>query len=446
MSRDGRTVESHLIIEIQDIGHLGVGIGRHEGKVVMVPFTAPGDRAEVEVVRIHSGYDEAKLVRLLEASPIRRPPPCPHFGLCGGCQVQQLDGPQQRSVKERLFRETLSRKAGVDEEKLMPILSPPQDLAYRSKLEMHLCPDHPAALGFMQWGSRKAIPVEHCPVAMDRLNRLIFEAGGLMRGIGPWSGARVEMACDDSGDGATLTIWGRPWILSRGIRSGFDSLSPGLRGVYVMEGRGMEIRPIWERAWEPRGVLYVVPDSGSCQGISLAAWPGVFRQVNPGANRVLISKVLGWVKEGRPGKVLDLYAGMGNLSIPVSLLAEEVTAVEVNPLAVENGRENCRRNGVENVRWVCGSARKVMARMIERGQSFDLLILDPPRGGARELIQDAIRIRPERIIYVSCDTATLARDLSQIQRDGIYQVRESHPIDMFPQTFHLESVTLLERR
>ncbi len=441
-----RQMGSHLIVEIRDIGHRGLGIGRHEGKVVMVPFTAPGDRAEVEVVRCHSSYDEGRLVRLLEPSPARRPPPCPYFGVCGGCHLQHLDGAVQRSLKERLFRDTLKRQAGVDEARVGPIIAAQEELGYRSKLEMHQGPSRQRALGFMEWGSTKVMPVERCMVASPRLNLLISEAARLIGKARPSRVTRVEMACDDSGDGVTLTIWGRSWISSRGIQGEFGNLCTGLRGLYVMEGRGTGIRPIWERAGEARGVFYVVPDPRSCSGISLAAWPGVFRQANPAANRLLLSKVLGWVKEGRPEKVLDLYAGMGNLSIPVSLLAQEVTAVEFNPLAVENGMENCRRNGVDNVRWVCGPAGRVMASMIGRGQSFELLILDPPRGGARAVIQDTVRLRPERIIYVSCDPATLARDLKDIERDGIYRVRESHPIDMFPQTFHLESVTLLERR
>lgn len=446
LSGEGEKMGTRLTLEIQDIGHRGVGIGRHQGKVVMVPFTAPGDTAEVEVVRSHPSYDQARLVRLVEPSPLRTSPPCPYFGLCGGCHLQHLGGARQRAIKERLFREALTRHAGVEETSVGPIIAAPEDLGYRSKIEMQRGPGPPRALGFMEWGSNKVIPVERCVVALPRINRLISEAGQLMVRTQPPGRARVEMACDESGDGATLTIWGRPWALGLGIHEELGSVSRGLRGVYVMDRRGVEIRPIWERAWEPRGILYVVPDPRPRREISLAAWPGVFRQANPGANRALVSKVLGWVQEARTRRVLDLYAGMGNLSIPVAFIAQEVTAVEVNPWAVENGRENCRRNGLDNVQWVGGSAKKVMARMIRGGESFDLLILDPPRGGAKELIEELIRLRPERIIYVSCDPATLARDLMQILGDGIYRVRESRPIDMFPQTFHLESVTLLEMR
>ncbi|MGQ9655667.1 MAG: class I SAM-dependent RNA methyltransferase [Thermodesulfobacteriota bacterium] len=140
---------THLTLEIQDIGHRGVGIGRHQGKVVMVPFTAPGDTAEVEVVRSHSSYDQARLVRLVEPSPLRTSPPCPYFGLCGGCHLQHLDGARQRAIKARLFREALTRHAGVEETRVGPIIAAPEDLGYRSKIEMHRGPGLPLALGFM---------------------------------------------------------------------------------------------------------------------------------------------------------------------------------------------------------------------------------------------------------------------------------------------------------
>jgi len=432
------------MVEIQDIGHRGVGIGRHGGKVVMVPFSAPGDRAEVQIVSSHKSYCEARVVRLVEQSPLRRVPPCPYFGRCGGCQLQHLELSYQRSLKERLFRETMTHRALVDPGAVGEIMGAPEGLGYRSRLDMHLTRGDKGHLGFMEWGSRNVVPVRRCLVASLRLNRLLPLAQRLLLKTTSSHVTRVEMACDASGRGATLTLYAR----GRDVLSEGNARVPWLRGLYTVEGRGGQLRTVWEKEGEPRGVVYHVPDPRSENELSLAAWPGVFRQVNPAANRMLVSKVLEWAAEAHLRRVLDLYAGMGNLSLPVSSLCEEVTAVEINALAVDNGRENCRRNGVDNVRWVRGSAKRIMGKMVEAGESFDLLILDPPRAGAREVIEEMVRMRPERIVYVSCDPATLARDLRdlvEIQGQKIYRVRESFPVDMFPQTFHLESVTLLER-
>ena len=169
-------------------------------------------------------------------------------------------------------------------------------------------------------------------------------------------------------------------------------------------------------------------------------------QVNSFANRLLINVLLSWIQEAPPERVLELYSGMGNLTIPVSHLVREIVAVEINPIAEENAKANAARYKISNVRWIVGSAKSGMQGIMEAGDSFDLVIMDPPRSGAREILAGILDLAPDRILYISCDPATLVRDIRFLQQSGPYSVEKTLPLDMFPQSFHLESITLLEKK
>jgi 23S rRNA (uracil1939-C5)-methyltransferase len=202
---------------------------------------------------------------------------------------------------------------------------------------------------------------------------------------------------------------------------------------------------LWEREKKSPGVFYSVPNPNRSGELILEAWPGIFRQVNPFANFLLISTILSWIEDVLSERILELYSGMGNLTFPISHLAKEVVAVEVNPFAVENAQANARRNETRNIRWIRGSTKGVMQRLLKAGEFFDLVILDPPRSGAWDILEEITTLAPDRMIYISCDPATLSRDLRFLQQNGSYCVERTIPLDMFPQSFHLESITLLQR-
>jgi 23S rRNA (uracil1939-C5)-methyltransferase len=217
-----------------------------------------------------------------------------------------------------------------------------------------------------------------------------------------------------------------------------------LRGVYFAKGKGEKFEIIWERGDGFKGVIYCIP-SPKGEKIYLESWPGVFRQVNPFVNNLLIKMAIDWINEGPTESILDLYSGMGNLTIPFSYLTKNITGVEVNPLSVENARINMKRLNLENIELIRASTKKALKNFVEEKRKFDLIILDPPRGGAIDILEGIILLNPERIIYISCDQATLARDLRYLQESGQYKVNRIYPFDMFPQTFHIESITLLKK-
>jgi len=433
-----------LVLEIQTLGHRAVGIGRHKGKVVMVPFAAAGDKLEVEIVSSHKSYDEARILRVLEPSSQRRDPPCPYFGSCGGCQLQHLEIGFQRLHKEQLLREMLRRQAGLDEDRVLPIQAGSMELGYRSRLDLQLLPGNPPRLGFASWGSSRLIPVKRCLLAMETLNQFLGELRELLAVCSRFNIRRVELACDSSGPGKTLLLSASAPLPRQTYKAMVEAAAriQGLRSVCLGRGRGGRIETLWKAPELSLGVLIPFPGEGK-EGLSLEAWPGVFSQVNPQVNEILVQVLTSWVGDLRPRNALDLYAGMGNLSLTLAGLVEHVTAVEVDRRAVANGIANSLSLGIQNITWIRAEASRELHRMLSSGQKFDLVLLDPPRSGARELLEALLTLKPRAILYVSCDPATLARDLSHLNSKGGYILERIQPLDMFPQTFHLESISLL---
>ncbi len=432
-----------LVLEIQSLGHKGLGIGRHRGKVVMVPFGAPGDKLEVKIVRSHKSYDEARILKLLEPSSQRRHPPCPYYGTCGGCQLQHLEITHQRAHKERILKEILKAQAGIEAEKVLPMLWDPLELGYRCRMDLHVLWKQAPRLAFASRGSSELIPVRRCLLAMEQLNSSIQEMELLLSKARCEKLMRVEMTCDESGHARTflLSTSGRVNPSLLGEMASWAPNIEGLSSLCVGRARGGKVWSLWSRRTEHEGVLLPILNADQRE-VPLKVWPGVFAQVNPRVNRILTQTMASWTRQMAPESILDLYAGMGNLTFAVAGLASRVTAVEVNPRAVANAMANSRELGVQNVTWILGSAPRELSRMAAKALSFDLVILDPPRSGAWELLDTLASIRPKAVIYVSCEPSTLARDLSRLQSRG-YRVDKVQPLDMFPQTFHLESISLL---
>lgn len=435
-----------LRLVVETLGHRGVGIGRHQGKVVMVPLSAPGDELEVEIIESHRSYDEGRILRLLNPSPWRREPPCKYFGSCGGCQLQHLEISYQRREKEKIFSEMMESGSRVAREKIGGILFGEEEFGYRCRLDLRVVWDRGPRVGFSRRGSEELIPLESCMVARKKINDVLEPLGGFLREFFPWRVSRVEIACDDSSWGFTLFLARRGRETPPRERKFPEAAREleGLRSICMGRTEGGRVETLWAREGGPLGVWMTVNLPGHGE-MALEVWPGVFSQVNPEVNQILVNIILSWAHKLEARSILDLYAGMGNLSIPLSTIASRVMAVEVDPRAVENGLENSRRIGAENIVWIRNSAAKAISDLVSKGERFDLVVLDPPRAGAKEIMGAIPLLDPKGVIYVSCDPATLARDMAIVQRESPFRVQGIVPLDMFPQTYHIESASLLLR-
>jgi len=427
--------ERLIELEIISLVHGGRGLGRHDGMAVFVPQTAPGDRALCRLVSKHKRYAEAELVELLEPSVARRLPDCPLFGRCGGCQWQHLPYPDQLAWKEQIFSDLMSRAGLVTREKLAPIVSAASEWRYRSRVQFKCqLTDQGFVIGFYRRGSHSIIDVENClllaPPIQTTLDvlRQAFRAAPCRANI-----PQIDVSCDDNS---------HVRVVVHTLSHALDELRPWLRALASAHGFSLCLQTECKSSLEivageaPLSVLVDTP------GLSLSYSPGGFAQVNLEQNRRLISTMLKWLDLRGDEVVLDLFCGMGNLSLPIARRVRGVVGVEDYAPAIEDARANAAANSVNNATFRVGDAT-FAARQCPPG-SFDLVVLDPPRTGSLTVTLELLRLAPERILYVSCDPATLARDLKPLIQSG-YQIAVSQPFDFFPQTWHIESMTLLVR-
>lgn len=435
-----------ISVVVESLGHMGVGIGRHQGKVVMIPLSAPGDELEVEVVESHKSYDQCRIVKVVNPSPLRREPQCKYFGTCGGCQLQHLDITSQRREKQRILGDMMASRCGVPREKVREVLFGEKEFGYRCRLDLRVLWDRKPRLALSRRGSGQLIHIEDCMIARPRINEILEGVESLLKDLFPTKVLRVEIACDDSDCGFTLFLGRRSGEIAalEGKRAKVLRELEGLRSICTGRTEGGRVRKLWVSEEGTEGV-WIRVNLEHYGELALQVWPGVFSQVNPEVNQILVNLICSWARELEAQRVLDLYAGMGNLTIPLSRVASKVTAVELDPRAVDNGIENCKRLQAENVTWIRQSALKAVSELISKGEKFDLVLLDPPRAGAKEIIGAMSLLQPKAFIYVSCDPATLARDIGLLQKESDFRVKEIVPLDMFPQTYHIESASLLVR-
>ncbi len=422
-------------LEITALVHGGRGIGHHQGQAVFVPMTAPGDRVACRIVRRKRRFIEADLCEVLTPSPLRREPPCPYFGVCGGCQWQHLPYGEQARWKEQLFSELMIRNKVVAADRLMPIMAAPEEWNYRNRVQLK-CHDTPAGLviGFYRHGSHFVVDVESCRIVSPLIQRTLqVLREELQAAPGRGSIPQVDVACGD--DGAVRIILHTLPECRRQLRPWLQDLASRHRlNACLQSGRKDTLEVV-----HGPGDLIVVVDQ---PGVTLRYGPGGFVQVNSAQNRRMVSAMLDLLDLQGTEIVLDLFCGMGNFSLPIARRAGRVAGVEDYPPSIASARSNAVANKIDNVEFHAADAAGVISGY--RVAALDLVVLDPPRAGNYQAARQLLTIRPERILYVSCDPATLARDLVPLVSGG-YQVVASQPFDLFPQTWHIESMSLLKR-
>jgi 23S rRNA (uracil1939-C5)-methyltransferase len=424
-------------LKINSLAFGGSGVARHEGRVIFVRGAVPGDSVRVRLLRVKKRYAEAEAVQFERMSPARRVPLCPVFGDCGGCQWQMLPYSAQLTAKEQIFHDILQRQAGVTAELILPILASPDEWNYRCRVQFKCTQraDKTLAIGFFHHGSHRVVDTTACAVAMPALNQLLPKLRDLLTG----SSLAVQIPQLDMETGDCRSLRLVIHYLGADLKGLRRSLQPLLAdpslSLYVQQGRKTTLAYLGG----PRELLLHVdtPD------LDLAYGAGGFSQVNLTQNRRMLAAALEMVAPRPHWRVLDLFCGMGNFSLPFARRVAQLIGVEDFDGSVKQGRANAQRNRLENIEFFTRPAAGAYAALAgETG--FDLVILDPPRSGAAEVIAELAGHKAPRILYVSCDPMTLARDLKILVAAG-YRVVASRPLDMFPQTWHLESLTLLVR-
>ena len=426
--------------EIESLDHEGRGIAHVGGKAVFIDGALPGESVSFRRIRRQRRYDEAAVVEVLRPAPERVPPRCRHFGVCGGCSLQHLAHGAQLLAKGRIVADALERIGGATPARwLAPLTGPIWSYRRRARLGCKFVDKKGKVLvGFRERGSPLLADLEVCEVLATPVGALVAGLAELIGGLDiKRRVAQIEVAVAENATALVLRVLDDPTPADLARLREFEGRH-GL-ALYLQRGGLETVLPLSPPA-EP--LRYELP--GLTAGLEFA--PTDFVQVNGELNRKMVTRAIELL-EPRPGdRVLDLFCGLGNFSLPLARQVAEVTAVEGDPALVARARANAVRNGIANVAFHAAdlAAANVQGAWV-RG-AYDLVLLDPPRAGAREILPIAAGSRARRIVYVSCHPGSFARDAGILVEQWGYRLAAAGIIDMFPHTSHVESIALFELR
>lgn len=417
-------------LEIAGLAGGGDGVGWLDGKAVFVPLAAPGDTVEAALVDERRAWSRARLLRIVHPSPDRVLPPCPLFGDCGGCNWQHLAYATQLDAKRTIVAEALQRIGHLEAPEPAPTVPSPREYGYRHRALVHAqARGGGLATGFYRRASRDIVPFERCPVLHPSLDAAVralreaaaahpgaFAAVGQARADASWDGGAVRLLLRVRGGGEAP-------VAPAGARALREAASRA--GVELLLGEG-------------EGALALAPGEDA-----LLTTGEAFTQVNLGQNPALVATALE-LAAVRPGEeALDLCCGLGNLALPLAARGVSVLGVDLDAAAVRQAEANASRLG-RAARFHAADAAAAARELAGAGRRFDLVVLNPPRIGAREAARALPALGASRVVVVSCDPATLARDGAELAAAG-YRLDAVRPLDLFPQTAHVETVARFSR-
>jgi len=439
-------IGTKTLVKISDLNHDGEGVGRLENLVTFVPGALPGEEVKIEIVEQRKNYLRAKLTEIVTKSPDRVNPPCPYYYHCGGCQLQHLNYQGQLVWKESRVEAALNR-IGKLQLPVLPTIGMANPYRYRNKARIHLAVEGGCfRAGFYKNKSSQIIEIENCliqhPNNMLALKALreTFEETLSRKDQNSRQLLKIyeaELRCSFATGQVLITL---------GLRGKTDSLSFGeffvkkvsshlgdrLAGLVIRAGSNADLhyqtligQPFIEENIEP--FRYRIS-------------PRSFFQVNPQQAKVLFE--LAAADVGNPSTAFDLYCGTGNFALYLSKTATAVVGIDSEREAIDDAWENAAINGINNVKFISKPIEEAKNALLQSSRPITV-ILDPPRGGCSASLLESIgEIKPERIVYISCNPATLARDLGLLQLKG-FQALKAQPIDLFPQTTHVECIALI---
>ncbi|QOV64916.1 23S rRNA (uracil(1939)-C(5))-methyltransferase RlmD [Kosakonia pseudosacchari] len=417
------TTSQKVTVTVTDLDPFGQGVARHNGKALFIPGLLPGETADVVLKEDKRQFSRGEVKRRLNDSDERVTPQCLHFGVCGGCQQQHASiALQQRSKSAALAR---LMKQGVDE----VIAGEPWGYRRRARLSLSWQPKSQSLeMGFRKAGGNDIINVTRCPVLVPRLEALLAPLRECLSGLQAVRQlGHVELVEADNGP---LMVLRHTAALSATDREKLEQFSHS-------QELSLYLAPQSE-------ILEQVSGESPCyssDGLRLTFSPRDFIQVNDGVNQQMVARALEWLDVQPGDRVLDLFCGMGNFTLPLAKRAASVVGVEGVADLVAKAQDNAQQNGLQNVTFFHENLEEDVTKQHWASRGFDKVLLDPARAGAAGVMQHILKLSPGRVVYVSCNPATLARDSEALLNAG-YQIQRLAMLDMFPHTGHLESMVL----
>lgn len=454
MSKSTPPVEKNQVLNVtfEDLTHEGIGVAKVDGYPIFVPSGLVGEEATIKILKVNKNIGFGRLVEVTKASPHRQEPPCPIYNQCGGCQLQHLDYQGQLLAKEKQVRDAMMRIGKLGDVTIHPVVGMDEPWFYRNKSQVPVGKGEGGLVaGFYQKRTHKIIDTKSCLI-QDKTNDSIIQD--------------VKHICEKYSipayDEQNHTGILRHFMVRTGQATGEVMLVIVTRTA-KLPNKEILVKEILEKYPSITSIIqninnkrtnvilgdttkllygkeYIHDSIGDVKfGISARS----FYQVNSTQTKVLYDRALEYAGLTGEETIIDAYCGIGTISLFLAQKAKKVYGVEIVPEAIEDAKRNAKLNNMDNVEFVAGKAEEVIPNWYKEGIQADVICVDPPRKGCDEaLLNTILAMKPKKVIYVSCDPATLARDL-RILEDGGYMTKEIQPVDMFPQTTHVENIALL---
>lgn len=421
--------KKHQAVTVEKLDHHGAGIAYLQRKPIFIDGALPDEEVLMQLTESKSKFARGTLIKVLRASDERRTPFCAHYHECGGCNMQHLDLAAQRDYKQQTLAQLMSKFAAQTLALEAPIIA--EDKGYRRRVRLSVHVDKKTRqlqFGFRKKNSHQIVNITHCPVLVPELNQLLPELQALLMAFQqPDALGHVELV---QGDNQRVLA---------------------LRHVKPLPAQDRQALLEW--AEQHQLTLYSMPENNQLDhwlgeegfyqetGMTIPFAPNNFIQVNQQINQKMVQQALDWLDLTETDRVLDLFCGLGNFSLPMARLAQQVVGVEGVDEMVLKARDNAKRNGLSNVSFFHANLEQDMSSQPWASEKFDKVLLDPARAGAAGIVEQLCGLGAKRVVYVSCNPATLARDSQALLAQG-YTLQKMGMLDMFPHTSHLESMAL----
>lgn len=445
----------NVTVMISGYANEGEGVGRYQGFTIFVPEALEGEEVETQIELVKKNYARGRLLRVLKPSKERVAPNCGLYRQCGGCQLLHQSYKGQLKLKENRVRDTLARIGGLRHVLVHPVIGMEKPWYYRNKVQYPFgMENNQAVVGCFRKGSHQVVPTEECAIQHDLNSRVMMGVRDIVREMeltiyNEWSNTgllRYVLVKNAFGTGEVMVVlvtsspdFPEGKELGQRLVEAFPEVKSVVQNINTTTGNavlGKENKLLW-------GESTIKDRLGDLEFMISA---NSFFQVNPAQTETLYAKAVEYAGLTGGERVLDAYCGVGSLTLFLAKQAREVFGIEAVDAAIHDAEENAKNNGIDNVRFIVGRTEKALPKLTAIGLRFDVVVVDPPRAGCDpEVLKTFAKVGVERIVYVSCNPSTLARDLKVLEELG-YETKEVQPVDMFPHTYHIECVARVEKK
>jgi 23S rRNA (uracil1939-C5)-methyltransferase len=439
--------------DILNLSHEGRGIAKLEGKTQFVEGALAGETVMAQYIEQRGKFDELKTIEVIKASDERVETPCAHADICGGCSLQHMGSDAQIQFKQSVLKEQFEHFGNLSpDEWVAPMQGP--TLGYRGKARLgvrYVSKREEVLVGFREKRNSFIADMRQCEVLDPRVGHKLLDLRALVASLSAYQSLpQFEVAMGGEGiegyDSVALVVRHMNPLLDDDIAKLKSFAQQHDMAIYLQPGGPATVHKLWPESG-PERLAYELPFPNSATGsdkVTMAFHPMDFTQVNADINRQMIGRALDWL-DIQPGeRVLDLFCGLGNFTIPLATRADHVVGVEGDDTMVVRGRENAKLNGLENVEFYGANLQADFTKEAWAKEGFDKILIDPPRSGALDVVNYLANFEAKRVVYVSCNPATLARDAGVLIEKG-YRMLNAGVMDMFPHTTHVESIALFEK-